>query len=35
MFEKLSAEKVSETACKVFGKKNQEQKKRVSKLLVY
>jgi hypothetical protein len=35
MFAKLSAEKVSDTACKVFGKKKQEQKKRESKLLVY
>jgi hypothetical protein len=28
MFAKLSAEKVSDTACKVFGKKKQEQKKK-------
>jgi hypothetical protein len=37
MFAKLSAEKLSETACKVFGKKKQEQeqKKGESKLLVY
>ena len=35
IFAKLSAEKLSETACKVFGKKKQEQKKRESKLLVY
>ena len=35
IFAKLSAEKVSETACKVLGKKKQEQMKRESKLLVY
>ncbi len=34
LFVSLSAEKVSETACKVFGKKKQEQK-RESKLPVY
>jgi hypothetical protein len=28
LFASLSAEKVSKTACKVFGKKKQEQKKR-------
>jgi hypothetical protein len=28
MFAKLSAEKVNETACKVFGKKKQEQKQK-------
>jgi hypothetical protein len=35
LFASLSAEKISEIACKVFGKKSKRKKKKENNLLVY